>query len=223
MVARVLHGVGIFLGDRIDQVVFEDHEFAGTLDEAVLDLDRFKALVRDRNGRFPIWGFKRPHLHVHGALPVRLCRNPFVVLTVRDPVAIAARNVISEQRDSLLTLSAAIDDLQQMLHFANALDCPVMLISYEKAISRPEDFVTRLLEFCGLHLDDNGLAPLLALVEPDRPAYVENTCRIFDGYIDGIRSNRLFGWAWQRGHAAGDPYPVPRHGPRAGFRGQPAS
>lgn len=199
MVARVLHGAGVYLGDHMDRVVFEDNEFSALFDQAELDLDQFQTLLHRRDDQFPIWGFKRPHLHVHGPAPLRLCRNPFVVLTVRDPVAIAERNAISEQRDPLQSMSLAIDDLQQMLHFSRALECPVMLISYEKAVSQPAGFVTRLLEFCGLHVDEAEIAPLVALVEPDRPAYIDGARRIFDGFIDGLQSHRLVGWAWQRG------------------------
>ncbi len=199
MVARVLHGAGVYLGENLDHVVFEDNEFSALFDETDLDLERYRTLLRQRDDRFPIWGFKRPHLHVHGPSTVRHCRNPFVVLTVRDAVAIAERNAISEHRDPFESLTLASFDLQKMLEFSKALDCPVMLVSYEKAVSQPDCFVDRLLEFCGLHLDPADVAPLVALVEPDRPAYIESARRIFDGFIDGIRDQRLFGWAWQRG------------------------
>lgn len=201
MVARVLHGAGVFLGSHMDEVVFEDNDFSSLFEVPDLDMPAMTALLRGRDATHALWGFKRPHLHLQGAPVVELCRNPFVILTVRDPVAIAERNAISEQRDPAASLSHATEDLQQMLHFAETLTCPVLLISYEKAVHEPGRFVERLLEFCGIATSTAERERLRALVEPDRPAYIQQARRVFEGYVDRIEDGRLLGWACEIGQA----------------------
>ena len=199
MIARVLHGAGVFMGDDMDQIVFEDHAFALLFEHGNLDLKRLRRMRRARDARYPVWGFKRPHLHVQGAQAVTAFRNPRVILTVRDPVAIAERNAIAEQLDPADSLAAAMDDLQAMLQFARSLTCPVLLVSYEKAVRQPGRFIGRLLDFCGVALEPVAQQRLIGLIEPDRPAYLHSARRRFDGYIDEIRDNTLTGWACQQG------------------------
>lgn len=198
MVARVLQGAGVFMGERLDDVVFEDHEFSLLFSDPNHGRLEVDALLRKRDRRHRVWGFKRPHLHVEAEPVVELCRNPFVILTVRDPVAIAERNAISEHRNSADSLGEAITDLQAMLHYARSLTCPVLFVSYEKAVLQPEQFVDRLLEFCGLEVPLDARERLLALVEPDRPEYLEAARRVFEGYVDGFNGTALVGWARQR-------------------------
>ncbi len=198
MIARVLHGAGVFMGENMDQIVFEDHAFALAFENGGFDAKVVARLRRARDARHPVWGFKRPHLHVQGSVAVTAFRNPRVILTVRDPVAIAERNAIAEQRDPANGLAAAMEDLQAMLHFAQALTCPVLLVSYEKAVRQPARFISRLLDFCGIEMEQAEQRGLVALVEPDRPAYLQSARRRFDGYIDEIRDNTLTGWACQR-------------------------
>jgi len=199
MVARVLHGAGLFMGTQIDDVVFEDNEFAIPLGQSLLDVDAMNTLLRARDDVHPVWGLKRPHLHVHGPAAIDLFRNPAVIVIVRDPVAVAERNVIAEYLDVGRSLSQAMNDLQQMMQFVEDLTCPVLLISYEKALRSPDRFIQRLLDFCGLDVSEADRQTLAALVEPDRPAYVSSARRIFEGYIDEIKDTILVGWACQRG------------------------
>ena len=205
MVARILCAAGIFLGDNIDEAVFEDSAIALLLERGDFDHGAMSRLVAARNAAHPVWGFKRPHLHRIGADAIRLFRNPSVILTVRDPLAIAERNAIAEQYDIAGGLSAAIDDLRDLVAFAQDLHCPTLLVSYEKAVGMPAYFVDHLLEFCGVSLSPTRRKALAQLVEPNRPAYIRAARRVFEGYIDAISGSTLTGWAWQRGL----PLPVP--------------
>ena len=205
MVARVLQAAGVFMGDDMDEVVFEDSAFALLFERGEYDRTAMSELLRARNAAHPIWGFKRPHFHRYGADSVDQFRQPSVILTVRDPLAIAERNAIAEQHDIAGGLSAAVDDLRDLVSFAQELRCPTLLVSYEKAVSLPEHFVDRLLEFCGIAIPPTRRKALARLVEPNRPAYIGTARRVFEGYVDSIEGTVLTGWAWQKGL----PLPVP--------------
>lgn len=197
MVARVLHAAGVPMGSDVDQVVFEDAGFSVLFEQRTLDRQALRALVDDRNRNHAVWGFKRPHLHEQDPAIIGMFRNPLVVLIVRDLVAVAERNVISEMLDPAVSLAAAANDLQRVIGFARSLTCPVLLLSYEKALQNRPVFVDSLTRFCGLDLPEAERARLAGLVEPDRPAYVESARRRFEGYIDGVRDTTLVGWACQ--------------------------
>lgn len=201
MVARVLHGAGVFMGEHLDDVVFEDQELGALFAQPTFDPDRLRDLVRQRDRVHSVWGFKRPQLRMQGPNGIDLFRNPSVVVMVRDPVAVAERYAIAEHLALSHSLSVAMKDLQQMMQFAETITCPVLLVSYEKATRQPDRFIARLLDFCGLDLSPAEQEGLLPLVEPDRPAYIETARRVLAGYIDCIDDTTLVGWAHQFGLA----------------------
>ncbi len=197
MVARVLHAVGVPMGERLDGVVFEDHEFVEMFSRPTVDGEALGRLIQDRDRAHRVWGFKRPHLHRYGPEVISRFRNPHLIVTLRDPAAIAERNAIAEHVDVRTALSMAADDLREMVRFTQDLPCPVLLISYEKAVRHPDRFVERLLEFCGLSVTPAWCDQLARLVEPDRHAYAEHARRRLEGYVDGIQGSVLSGWACQ--------------------------
>ena len=200
MVARILQGARVFMGSHMDDIVFEDPEF--TLLFENMKLERTHTLLQKRNSNYSVWGFKRPHIHLYGKSFINVFRNPYVIITMRDPVAIAERNVISEQHDPMHSLSNAVNDLHAMTRFIRTLDCPTLLISYEKSLQEPVIFIKQLLEFCGLDLPASARASLVELIEPNRQVYIDKARRIFDGYIDSLIGMTLSGWACERGLAA---------------------
>ncbi len=199
MIAQVLSSRGVDLGERHDTVVFEDQ----VAQEFLLDNDLvgFERYARARDQRSDVWAFKKPHLHLHGADILGLLRNPVLVVTFRDPVAIARRNAISEGISNHQAIGEALQDLQGMLDFALKARCPVLLVSYEKALVRPRLLVEELLRFCGLPDDEASVASLVRNVEPDRETYLRDARRRFEGYVDDVIGGRLRGWARQLGSA----------------------
>ena len=194
MVAALLHDAGLYLGSDMDPVVREDREVASRLGTT-----RLNELIAWRNRRYPVWGFKHPNLHVFGPGVVQAFRNPRVIVTSRDPVAIGRRDLLSEHRaDELASrqIQAAAYESFAMVKFADALSCPVLLLSYEKALQDPRRLATAVLGFCGLKAD---AADVALAVKPNNPAYLGNTERHFLGHIDDVLNNIVYGWAAERG------------------------
>ncbi len=190
MVAAVLHAAGLYLGAELDSVVREDLEIADALGH-----DRLADAVASRNALYPVWGFKRPNLHVFGPHVVTGFRNPRVILTCRDPVALGRRSLLSEHHLDVFAAreaETAAHESLAMLRFAGALPCPVLLVSYEKAVQDPSRLARAILGFTGLDAD----AALVAqAVQPDHPDYLTHTERRFLGHIDGIFADVVHGWA----------------------------
>ncbi len=198
MVAQLLDMAGVLMGTDLDDVVFEDHEVAdafGSSDPNMLD-----RLVSSRNQQSAVWGFKRPHLFHHCSPDLeKTFRSPRFIVTYRDPVAVARRNRISEHVEVLTGLRAAAEDIQRCTAFTLGLSCPVLLISYEKALQRPVALVEELIAFCGLAASRERRDRMVAAVRANRDEYVRLARRMFQGYVDGVHDGFLLGWCWQIG------------------------
>ncbi len=200
MVARALSAASVFLGDAIDEVVYEDREISRCLD--CRDLAALSRVVGDRNTRFDTWGFKKPNIHDFVNPKRRSCfRNPHYIFTFRDPVAIAKRYVISELFEEAMSLGKVVGMQERMARFILRLRHPVLLLSYEKAIQAPLRCVESIIDFTDLHVDEVQKQGMLASIEPNRTEYLMVARRVFEGYVDGIDAGVLSGWCRQIGSA----------------------
>jgi len=77
-------------------------------------------------------------------------RNPHVLVAFRDPVAIAERSHRSGQDDFVGALKAVATRARQLVRWTALLRCPVLMVSYEKAMRSPERFVDAVISFAGL-------------------------------------------------------------------------
>jgi hypothetical protein len=198
MVARVLRGAGLFMGEFMHQVVNEDSQVLEMLRNH--NLPALQALVAQRNAAHAAWGFKVPNLHAHLAPgELGLFRNPHLVLIYRDPVAIAVRSAISDHYDpldSLLNTAAALDTLTR---YGRRAGCPMLLLSYEKALTMPDRMLDLLLVFCGLSVTKPRRKALLAEIRASHPEYLAIASTRFAGNIDGVQDGQLCGWCVQEG------------------------
>jgi hypothetical protein len=87
-----------------------------------------------------------------------------------------------------------MSDLNAMMAFIAELRCPVLLLSYEKALMFPHDFVDAIVQFCDIPRNATLRARLIGVIEPNRPSYIVGARRRFEGTIDGVRDGRLYGW-----------------------------
>jgi hypothetical protein len=160
-------------------------------------------LIARQNARTPIWGFKMPDLHQflqHDEL--QRFRNPHIIAIFRDPVAVAVRNMLSEQADGIQSITETTAAMHSMVQFMRAARTPFLLLSYEKALVFPQVFLDSVLNFCGVTLEADGRARVLAQVQPNRAEYVLTSPRVFEGNLEGVLNGRLYGWVRRLGDLA---------------------
>ena len=146
MPAKALYDLGVWMGDRIDQAVFEDVRIAEALEKKTEDLC---GIIEDYNNRFDIWGFKRPLAFEILKNHINKFRNPRILVMFRDPLAISKRNSISVDAPIEISLQNAAEKIVALTNFSLSIDTPRMLVSYEKAIFKPEKFIEKLVQFVG--------------------------------------------------------------------------
>ena len=195
LVAAILQRAGVFIGSEVNDIVYEDEEVDRTLVSG--DAAALRRLITERDAAHQVWGFKIP----------MLCRdlprerlswftNPHLIVMFRDPVAMAVRTAVSEYQDPVQSLRHASAEQNSMFTFVDTLDCPTVLLSYEKALMMPEPFIDAVVRFCGSAPDPNVRSGFVSIIEPGRERYVRGARRRFDGTVERIQGDALCGWCW---------------------------
>ena len=193
LVASVLQRAGLFIGSDINDIVYQDEEFFRVL--AAGRIEALPPIIGARNADHRTWGFKYPMLwQALTASQLRLFDAPRLIITFRDPVSVAIRTSLSEYQEPMRALRDAVADLSTLMAFVSELKCPYLLLSYEKALTAPRDFIDVLMRFCDIPCDDELRDRLLGMIELNRPNYLASARRRFDGLVEGVQSGHLYGW-----------------------------
>jgi hypothetical protein len=193
LVAAMLREAGIFMGSEINDIVHEDEQIAGVMISG--DVDALQRIIRDRDADYLTWGFKLPMLSDSiGPDQIALFNNPHLIVPFRDPLAVSARNAMSDYQEPMQALRNSVRELDALITFIEQLACPVLLLSYEKMLAFPSDQVDAITGFSGIPHNDALRNRLVALVEPNRPAYIAVARRRYEGIVEGIAGAHLRGW-----------------------------
>lgn len=192
MIAAVLKSLGVFIGTAIDSAVFEDQEIAAAL--TAENSAQLQQLIAARNAAHRVWGFKRPEAYRHLDLLCASCRNPRVIVTFRDILAIALRNRISMQIDPLQFLPRLAEDSRGLVAAVSRLSAPSLLISYEKALQFPAETVGEIAKFCGLSVTEQQIGEAAAAIENGNLRYIQAARLQYQGSVGRIVDGHLRGW-----------------------------
>ncbi|MFO1024833.1 MAG: hypothetical protein U1E70_06605 [Acetobacteraceae bacterium] len=201
LAASMLFHAGVYMGHHLGEAVYEDLEFAEAFHSRNREL--LTRLIAHRNASHKRWGFKVPNLHdVIAYHDLSLFRAPHLIVMFRDPVAIAERAALAEHLHPLATMRDSLDSLKNLVGFLHLTAAPALLLSYEKALMNPSEFIDALARFCGIAVDDAMRETLLKAVEPNSPAYIAAARRQFVGRVEHVIDGVLFGWCWEVGSIA---------------------
>lgn len=197
MVASVLDKLGVFLGQYLDDVVLEDVELAGIL-ENKKDEEELKRFIEKRNTEHKLWGWKRPGSIQYVDQFAPLLTNPYFIIVFRDSLAIALRNRISVHTDLINNLKHTHNQYISVIEFVKKTKYPCLLISYEKAISKKHIFVQQLAEYLDLNLSEKMLNDTIQTIQLDKKDYLLSA-RVgkVRGVLDRIAGTIIRGWAFQ--------------------------
>jgi hypothetical protein len=141
MVAGVARRCGLWIGENL----------LGNLEDPAFvsgDLPRLEATVVARNSSMKVWGWKYPRAASYLPQLLPKLRNPRIVMVWRDLVATVARRVARGEPLEQALLSASRQQTRN-LRLAVTKPCPILHVSYEKAVLSPKPFVEILAEFIG--------------------------------------------------------------------------
>lgn len=199
MVAGILRHLGVFLGDKAAAPVFEDVRLAEAIEAS--DMAGARAIVSAYDSVHPVWGFKRPGLVEHLSWAPALFRHPAYVFIFRDVLAIGNRNALSMKSDVLKSMKQSLRQYEVMREFIATTDAPALLVSNEKALIHPTEFVSELVAWTGLEVTSEQVARATASIVIDPPDYLNASRLQFLGRLDRAAVDYVGGWAFIRGRS----------------------
>jgi len=165
MIAGLLRLIGIPMGERIDRATNEDLDFR----DAQRSIPTLRQLIRERNERFNVWGWKDPLCYTYFEDILSELRNPHIIAIFRDPVAVALREQIAMRFDFLKQLEAAIQGYSQIAFLLKKYDrLPSMCVSYDKSLRNSSLLVDQLCQFLGISLSQETLQTVATYIRPNR-------------------------------------------------------
>lgn len=231
MVAGTLSKLGAFMGDPQGIEPFYENAELGACSKA-RDLKAARTVIARFNREHPLWGIKVLPKSWRFWLRKGLFHEPVYLVVLRDPLAVAKRRLVSKDKALIAAMergrgTATADMMSdgsvlrelfralllnfRLLAFLWFNKRPALLVSYEKAVTRPMDFVKGVSEFIGV-TDAARMQEAVAFVTPSPKAYVmrsstfsqlDSTAELF-GYLDIVEASALTGWAL----SVADPRPL---------------
>ena len=172
MTARILQDAGLHIGEKLDDVVFEDHEMAAHINSG--DPAELDEAIMHRNRCRPRWGFKMPGLHSNPHWPHIIFPHMRTIVMMRDPVAISVGHGIAHGVDPAHEVRRMVADVSASVEHALAIGCPTLLVSCEKAVTSPDSFLRAILPFCGIAPTQAAIWRGQSLIDLRREQYTRN-------------------------------------------------
>ena len=147
MVAATVHDLGIPAGR--DSGTFEDTKIGKAADKR--NWQAFRQLVEQRNAAAPVWAWKRPAIVFYTKEVLCLLRNPCLIMIYKDVLAVTHRKCMIRDQGFLDLLYKTCDFYRQMTALAQKIECPLLLVSYERAMAMQAEYVRELARFVGVH------------------------------------------------------------------------
>lgn len=199
MTALVLDALGVFMGSEKKDASFEDHEVFEALEKNHNALP-FEKIVQERNKNYRVWGWKRPDAVMYAEKFEHVIKNPHYIFMFRDHIAISMRNMIANNTDAIANLEIAQNRFNKIIQFIKNSKYPMLLISYEKALQNPHNFINKLSDFLKISPTTEEKKIALKTIQPDDPSYLASVARhnkseILIGHIDHASAFEIKGWA----------------------------
>jgi len=165
MVAGVAQRCGLFIGDNLPGNL-EDPRFVRS------DASGLEDVVAESNQKRKIWGWKYPRAADYLSELLPKLRNPRLVVVWRDPLATASRGI--SRGDTVdKSLKRVVSFQTKNIRLIQEANCPILHVSYERAISEPLSFAETLAGFIGGSMPADT-QELIAFMEPGSYKPVKN-------------------------------------------------
>lgn len=194
LIAGLLSHLGVFIGDRSKEPVFEDVKLAELFEQK--SYDKAKNVIDEYNAKYKIWAFKRPSSIDYLDKVHKTVRNPFYIFIFKDVLSIANRNSISMKMDIIHGLQRAQNDYDRILKFITKTDLNGLVMSYEKVMQNNEDLINALVSIIGTNeVSKSQINNAKKFINPNSKEYLDLT-RITKsiGRIGSIQKDKVIGW-----------------------------
>jgi hypothetical protein len=165
IIAGLCNEMGYYMGE--EKQTLEDQVFQYKMKGGE---PKVKKYIEFLDSKYERWGFKKPCLAKDTVLMIdRLMNNKKTIFVLRDPWATSMR----VSRESKPTDEAIYESIPRILDYQKELYdlaekiAPILWVSYEKLLIRPEREIVRLADFLECELDEKQTKHLISLIRPE--------------------------------------------------------
>lgn len=194
MVAGAMAKLGVYMGDKARAPVFEDTHLSERFEKN--DILGVKSIVKEYSKVHKDWGWKRPSSIDRLNEVFESIGDARYIFIYKDVMSIANRNSISMLSDVLPGMHRALEQYAKTLEFLRSRPLYAMLVSYEKAMRDPTNFVSELIAFLNIEPTNEQVQRAIAFIAPNPVDYLDAS-RITkaEGRLGGITGRKVYGWA----------------------------
>lgn len=196
MVAGALHHLGIFMGDRSSAPVFEDVALSELFESQGDSSQAIASLVASYDQKAEYWGWKRPSSINYLDRVDEALDRPLYVFVFKDIFSIANRNNISMSSEVISGMRRALNEYRKAVDFIEKAVPKALLVSYDKAVLYPGEFVDALVHFAELPVSDEQRHRAAEFIKPNPSDYLDMSREgKSEGFIDHCSKDLVRGWA----------------------------
>lgn len=135
------------------------------------DLGRVRQIIDEFSSRHPVWGWKLPEIERRFSTISELVPNPHFVVIFKEPLSIAVRSAERRSKNPINVLQQVVAVHQRLAAIAATTEHPLLLVSYDKAITKLPNFLEAAAGFAGISSYDE--AAVIAGIREDGRRYLE--------------------------------------------------
>jgi len=194
MVAGAMAKLGIYMGEMAEPPVFEDTRLSECFESN--NTGEAKNIAEEYSRAYKEWGWKRPSTIDRLSDISGVIGDGRYIFIYKDIMSVANRNSISMLSDLLPGMQCALDQYAKTLEFLRSRPLYAMLVSYEKAMRDPTNFVRELITFLKIQPTKEQIQRAVEFINPNPTDYLDAS-RITkaEGRLGGIVGRKVFGWA----------------------------
>lgn len=178
MVAGAVAALGISITPAVRSLNYEDAEIVnaaqgrladGTKMETTRDenIASVRSIIAARNETSDIWGWKDPSADLYLRDVFDCLRNPHFIFVWRDVAAVAtAQLALEPSLDPLTAMQGPLGRLNRYFALINECACPTLMVSYERAKSKPNLLTRDLASFTGVTVNEQMAGVIERFVSP---------------------------------------------------------
>ena len=126
-------------------------------------------IATDFSQQFDVWAWKLPAIQREFAFVAEQVPNPHFVIIFKEPLSVSARKTDIKGKETLKSLQQVMSVYQHMAKIALDTEYPLMLISYDRAMSSMKPFLREAARFAGVEQYD--FKKVVAAIREDGKRY----------------------------------------------------
>lgn len=134
------------------------------------DLGRARQIIDEFSSDHPVWAWKLPEIERRFSTISEMVPNPHFVVIFKEPLSIAVRSATRRSKNPIAVLQQVVAVHQRLAEIAATTEHPLLLVSYDKVITKLPKFLAAAAGFAGVSFYDE--AAVIAGIREDGRRYL---------------------------------------------------